>query len=76
MAFVGDVMPTRNHVGLAFSLAYDMEPYTNMQSKRGLLERAAGEPLDAFVREHRLEPLERSASWGLYVTICRRPRAD
>lgn len=43
VAFVGDVMPTANHVGLAFSLAYDMEPYTNMVSKRTLLERADSE---------------------------------
>jgi glyoxylase-like metal-dependent hydrolase (beta-lactamase superfamily II) len=43
VAFVGDVMPTVNHVGLAFNLAYDMEPYTNMCSKTALLERAAAE---------------------------------
>ena len=30
-----------NHVGLAFSISYDMEPYTNMLSKRQLLEEAS-----------------------------------
>jgi glyoxylase-like metal-dependent hydrolase (beta-lactamase superfamily II) len=59
VAFVGDVMPTANHVGLAYSLAYDMLPHENMLSKRRLLEHAAGEgwrialdhePGDAVVR--------------------------
>jgi glyoxylase-like metal-dependent hydrolase (beta-lactamase superfamily II) len=43
IVFPGDVMPTTNHVGPTFSMAYDVEPYTNMLSKRSLLERAAGE---------------------------------
>lgn len=43
VAFIGDVIPTINHVGLAFSIGYDMEPYTNMQTKRGLLDRACRE---------------------------------
>lgn len=33
-------MPTANHVGLAFSMGYDMEPYTNLQSKEELLKQA------------------------------------
>lgn len=43
VCFPGDVMPTANHVGLPFSMGYDMEPYTNMRSKKSLLERAAAE---------------------------------
>jgi glyoxylase-like metal-dependent hydrolase (beta-lactamase superfamily II) len=43
VCFPGDVMPTVNHAGLAFSMGYDMEPYTNMLSKRDLLARAANE---------------------------------
>jgi glyoxylase-like metal-dependent hydrolase (beta-lactamase superfamily II) len=59
VAFVGDVIPTANHVGLAFSIGYDMEPYTNMLTKKALLERAEREgwrlaldhePGDAVVR--------------------------
>jgi len=59
VAFVGDVIPTASHVGLAFSIGYDMEPYTNMLTKRALLERAEREgwrlvldhePGDAVVR--------------------------
>lgn len=40
VAFAGDVLPTVNHVGLPFSLAYDMEPWTSMRSKRTLYEQA------------------------------------
>jgi glyoxylase-like metal-dependent hydrolase (beta-lactamase superfamily II) len=36
VCFPGDVLPTRNHVGLAFSMGYDMLPHTNMESKRSL----------------------------------------
>jgi len=40
VCFPGDVIPTVNHAGLPFSLGYDMEPYTNMLSKKALLGRA------------------------------------
>ncbi len=43
VVFPGDVMPTTNHVGIAFSMGYDMEPYTNLQSKQKLLQEAASE---------------------------------
>ncbi|MFO0872509.1 MAG: MBL fold metallo-hydrolase [Phycisphaerales bacterium] len=43
VCFPADVMPTAHHVGLAFSMGYDMLPYQNMLSKRALLERAARE---------------------------------
>jgi len=41
--FPGDVIPTVNHIHPAFSLGYDMEPYTNMLTKQRLLHRAADE---------------------------------
>lgn len=43
VCFPGDVMPTVNHVNAAFSMGYDMEPYTNMLSKAALLQQAAAE---------------------------------
>ena len=56
-------MLTRDRIGalvmLAFSIGYDMEPYTNMLSKHDLLQRAVSgewriaidhEPGDAIVR--------------------------
>jgi len=41
VVFVPDVMPSVHHVGAAYSLAYDVEPYTSMASKRWLLTEAA-----------------------------------
>lgn len=40
VVFVPDVLPTVHHVGAAYSLAYDVEPYTSMLSKRWLLKEA------------------------------------
>lgn len=41
IVFTPDVMPTAAHVGAAYSLAYDVEPYTSMISRRWLLTEAA-----------------------------------
>lgn len=41
VVFVPDVMPTAAHLGATYSLAYDVEPYTSMVSKRWLLTDAA-----------------------------------
>lgn len=41
VVFTPDVMPTVNHLGQAYSLAYDVEPYTSMVSRRWFLEAAA-----------------------------------
>lgn len=41
VVFVPDVLPTAAHVGAAYSLGYDVEPYTSMISRHWLLEEAA-----------------------------------
>jgi glyoxylase-like metal-dependent hydrolase (beta-lactamase superfamily II) len=41
VVFVPDVMPTAAHIGAAYNLAYDVEPYTSMLSRHWLLEEAA-----------------------------------
>ncbi len=41
VVFTPDVMPTVHHVGAAYSLGYDVEPYTSMLSRRWFLEEAA-----------------------------------
>jgi glyoxylase-like metal-dependent hydrolase (beta-lactamase superfamily II) len=41
IVFTPDVMPTVNHVGAAYNLAYDVEPYTSMISRRWFLHAAA-----------------------------------
>ncbi|HPO93077.1 MAG TPA: MBL fold metallo-hydrolase [Phycisphaerales bacterium] len=40
IVFTPDVMPTVHHLGAAYSLAYDVEPYTSMVSKRWFLTEA------------------------------------
>jgi len=41
VVFTPDVMPTAWHVGQAYSLGYDVEPYTSMISRRWFLSEAA-----------------------------------
>jgi glyoxylase-like metal-dependent hydrolase (beta-lactamase superfamily II) len=41
VVFVPDVMPTVAHLGQAYSLAYDVEPYTSCVTKHWLLREAA-----------------------------------
>jgi len=41
VVFTPDVMPTHHHLGQAYSLGYDVEPYTSMLTKHWLLTEAA-----------------------------------
>ncbi len=41
IVFTPDVLPTVHHAGAAYSLGYDVEPYTSMVSRRWLLTEAA-----------------------------------
>jgi len=41
MVFTPDVMPTHYHLGQAYSLGYDVEPYTSMLTKHWFLSEAA-----------------------------------
>lgn len=41
IVFTPDVMPTAAHLGQVYSLAYDVEPYTSMLSRRWFLTEAA-----------------------------------
>lgn len=41
VVFTPDVMPTVHHVGQAYSLGYDVEPYTSMVTRGWLLDEAA-----------------------------------
>lgn len=62
IVFTPDVMPTVHHLGPAYSLSYDVEPYTSMVSRRWFLTEACErgwilcldhEPGNPFVRVHR-----------------------
>src|SRR6185295_11363315 len=41
VVFTPDVMPTAAHLGAAYSLSYDVEPYTSMISRHWFLSEAA-----------------------------------
>jgi glyoxylase-like metal-dependent hydrolase (beta-lactamase superfamily II) len=43
LCFLGDVIPTANHVPLAWIMGYDVEPLRTLESKRALLRDAAVE---------------------------------
>src|SRR5690606_37037326 len=69
--FPGDVMPTASHFGLAFNMAYDVAPYTNLLTKKRLFERCVAEgwrwaidhePAAAVVR---VVPGDRRDTWTL-----------
>jgi glyoxylase-like metal-dependent hydrolase (beta-lactamase superfamily II) len=47
--FPGDVMPTAAHVGAPYSMAYDLSPLDNRESKNKLLKRAADEGWLIFI---------------------------
>lgn len=52
VVFTPDVMPTIHHVGASYSLAYDVEPYTSMITRRWFLEEAVkGDWLLVLVHE-------------------------
>ncbi len=64
IVFVPDVLPSRWHAGAAYSLAYDVEPYTSMLSKRWLLEEAARAGWTLVLDHEPTSPLCRSQSDG------------
>jgi glyoxylase-like metal-dependent hydrolase (beta-lactamase superfamily II) len=41
VVFTPDLMPTVHHVGAAYSLAFDIEPFVTMVNKRWFLDEAA-----------------------------------
>ncbi|MFG0325913.1 MAG: MBL fold metallo-hydrolase [Phycisphaerales bacterium JB037] len=59
IVFTPDVLPSAAHVGMAYSLAYDVEPYTSMISKHWLLEAAASHDWLLFLDHEPANPLRR-----------------
>ncbi len=55
VCFPGDVCPTINHGGAAFSMGYDMLPHENMKTKASLFEKASAEGW-RLVLDHEPDP--------------------
>lgn len=64
VVFVPDCMPTVWHVGQAYSLAYDVEPYTSSVTRHWLLNAAAAEKWLLVLDHEPGNPLQRVASNG------------
>ena len=64
VVFTPDVMPSVHHLGAAYSLAYDVEPYTSMITKGWLLEAAAERDWLLVLDHEPAAPLQRVAPDG------------
>lgn len=64
VVFVPDVMPTAWHVGKAFSLAYDVEPYTSMISRQWFLHEACAREWTLVLDHDPVNPIRRAKSDG------------
>jgi glyoxylase-like metal-dependent hydrolase (beta-lactamase superfamily II) len=64
IVFTPDVMPTIHHVGAAYNLAYDVEPYTSTLSRRWLLDEAMKNEWLLFLDHEPGNPLVRVRADG------------
>lgn len=70
VCFPGDVLPTRAHLGAAWSMGYDMLPWDNMNTKRDLLTRASAEGWTIVCDHDPHDPVatvERDGDWFALV---------
>ena len=52
LVYLGDLVPTSAHIGLAYGMSYDLYPLENLETKRKLYERAVAEDwVLAFVHD-------------------------
>jgi len=59
VVFTPDLLPSVHHLGAAYSLAYDVEPYTSMVTKRWFLEAAADRDWLLVLDHEPATPLQR-----------------
>lgn len=69
IVFTPDVMPTAWHVGAAYSLAYDVEPYTSMVTRRWLLGEAADRGWTLFLDHEPGNPLRTVSREGKWFAL-------
>jgi glyoxylase-like metal-dependent hydrolase (beta-lactamase superfamily II) len=52
LVYLGDLVPTASHLGLAYGMSYDLHPLENLETKKKLYEQAiAGDWILAFVHD-------------------------
>jgi glyoxylase-like metal-dependent hydrolase (beta-lactamase superfamily II) len=79
--FLADLIPTTAHLPLPWIMGYDVEPLRTLESKRKLLERAAGEGWwivlehDAATSRGRVVRGEKGYEWGELVPAGQSPLA-
>lgn len=59
VVFAADLLPSVHHLGAAYSLAYDVEPYTSMVTKTWFLSEAADRDWLVVLDHEPREPLQR-----------------
>ena len=59
VVFAADLLPSVHHLGAAYSLAYDVEPYTSMVTKRWFLGEAADRDWLLILDHEPRSPLQR-----------------
>lgn len=69
VTFTPDVMPTVAHLGAAYSLGYDVEPYTSSVSRRWYLDEAAEHDWLLVLDHEPGEPRQRVARSDAWFTL-------
>ncbi|MCC6679194.1 MAG: MBL fold metallo-hydrolase [Phycisphaerales bacterium] len=73
VTFTPDVMPTINHLGAAYSLGYDVEPYTSSLSRRWFLDEAAEHNWLLVLDHEPGEPRQRVSRADNWFTLAPQP---
>jgi glyoxylase-like metal-dependent hydrolase (beta-lactamase superfamily II) len=69
LLFLGDVMPTRSHVGVPYNMGYDLFPLDNVASKRVMLSEAAEKDWLIVIDHEPDQPLVRAAPDGRHFAL-------
>ncbi len=69
LLFLGDVMPTRNHVGVPYNMAYDLFPLDNIATKRAMLSEAAERDWLVVIDHEPETPLVRAVPDGRHFAL-------
>ena len=73
--FPADLLPTEHHVGAAYNMAYDVEPYISTVTRRWFLEAAAAERLAAGAGSRAGQPVPAcEGGWEGMVQAARKMR--